>query len=306
MHVPAGGAVAPAMPCLRPDAAVLPAGGALLIAMSARHVVQIIAPPGRLADWVRSLDGTIQRDDAVAAAPLPPQDAQYLLGELDRAGLLLDGARGLPFRGSAEQQRDALRVAAQTRDGAIRRTQPPAPPTRVRVCGSADWTRPLTAALAACSEDVRLVEGGSAELLVAIGAAFDPRREDAIGAAMASGMPSASIEVSAADAVFSPLTIPGRTACRRCWELTCDDRPEDWAAWLIGGRTPDAPRLPAHHRALVVAMAVERVLLCVGVLRADLLPQRAAVDARLDLRTFTLTTSAVAPHPMCGCVQSAS
>ncbi len=297
----------PAMPALRRDVAVIARPRQpLLIAASARHVVQVVAPPAGLAEWLAGLDGSHDVAQAVAAAPLPLRDAYFLLRELDRAGLLTDANHGHPFRSRATASRDGLRLAAQARDGAVRRSRPRPEATAVGISGDRNWVPVLEAALVGCPEQVRLSTSTDPALLVTIGTTFADGSASARSRAMAGAIPHLDVTVSAFDAVLSPLTVPGRTACYRCWTLRTDRRSGDWAEWTFGGRTPEPPRPPAHHRALIVALAAEHTLAAVDVLRGRLAPGSAELERVLDLRTATVRARPVGPHPACGCIALAA
>ncbi len=295
--------ILPSQPCLRPDAVVIAdAGAPVRIALSARHVVAIDSPPPGLSEWLVSLDGTVPLADASATAPLPPDEALELLGELDRAGLITDASTGLLFRSRESLQSDAVRVAAQARSGAIRRPAPKAAPSRVWVTGCADWARPLSDAVARCGGATCASDESRADLVVVIADAFDHRSRELASRAMAIGIPHVGVEISAVDAVFTPLTIPGRTACRRCWSLQVEEPADDLPARAFAGRLPEPPRLPAHHRALVLALALEHTLCAGEVLSGGLPPDQGEQERYLDLRATAIQNRRVQPHPACGCV----
>ena len=123
---------------------------------------------------------------------------------------------------------------------------------------------------------------------------------------MAAGLPQLLIEVSAFDVLLSPLTLPGRTACPRCWSLHTDAREPDWREWLYRGRTPAPPQLPTHHRALVAAVAVDHTLAAAAVLRGAAQPGLAALERRVDLRSGAVASAPIRPHPACGCLAVAA
>lgn len=295
----------PLRPYLRSDVAVIARPRQpLTIAGSARHVVHVVSPPTGLADWLASLDGAVALGEAVAAAPLPADQAGYLLGELRRAGLLGDANAGRAFSDPAAGQRDALDQAARARDGSIpRRTE--GSPTPVAVRGGDTWAQPLRAGLGSCPAHVRLTAEPDAVLVVSITTAFaaDP---DARGRMWAEGAAHLAVVISAYDALLSPLSIPGRTACPTCWSLHTDARHHDWRDWTVGGRPPRPPRLPAHHRALVTAVAVEHILTAAAVLRGEAVPELAALERSVDLRAGTVSCRSVSPHPACGCCRAAA
>jgi hypothetical protein len=130
------------------------------------------------------------------------------------------------------------------------------------------------------------------------------------GAAGGGALPAAAarlrMAISAFDALFSPLALPGQTACPRCWTLQTDIRQPDWDDWLYAGRSPQPPHVPTHHRALITAMAVEHILTAAAVLRGAALPDVAARERRVDLRNGTVSSAPVAPYPACGCIRRAA
>jgi hypothetical protein len=293
----------PALPQLRRDVAIIARPQQpLLLAGSARHVVTVHSPPADLPSWLSGLDGTVGLAAAVRAAPMPSAAARYLLAELDRAGLLDDGNTGRAFADPANRQRDALRQAERGRDGALPEAHR-CRPIPVALSGPAEWTHLLGAALGDCQAQISLVAPGAAGMLISVGT---PSAPGAAAASMGAGVAHLLIEVSAFDVLLSPLALPGRTACPRCWSLRTDARQSDWRDWLYGGRPPAAPQLPAHHRALVTAVAVEHALAAAAVLRNAALPGLAALERRIDLRSGSVAWTPVRPHPACGCIQAAA
>lgn len=293
----------PARPQLRRDVAIIARPlQPLLLAGSGRHVLTVHSPPADLAAWLEGLDGTVSLEQALLVAPLPTESAHYLLVELTRAGLLSDGNAGRAFADSAHLQRDALRQNERARDGALP-GEPGSSPVAAALAAPAEWTRLLGTALRACPEQITLVGSGQARLLVTVATPF---REPPAASAMAAGLAQLLIEVSAFDVLLSPLTLPGRTACPRCWALRTDAREPDWREWLYRGRTPAPPQLPTHHRALVTAVAVEHVLAAAAVLRRQAQPGLAALERRVDLRSGTVASAPIRPHPACGCLAVAA
>ena len=301
----------PRLPQLRRDAAVLAVrGGVLHLALSARQVLSVANASPELVHWLLLLDGTMHLDDALACAPVSDAEARYLLAELDRGGFLAEANEGLLFRRSETAQHDALRLAQQTRAGASRATggRPARAQLTVGLAGEQGWTQALGRALALPGLRVQQA-AARADLLLVIGDALDPKAQEAGAAALAGGTPHVSVAVSAVDAVMLPLTVPGRTACRRCWALQRDNRVPDWSAWIYAGRQPDPPTLPSHHRALVLALVVEHLLCAVPAVRNPHDPAAlaaASVERYLDLRRATVTVEPIRSHPACGCIPRAA
>lgn len=303
----------PLQPLLRRDAALLALrNGTLHLALSARQVLTVDNASLELVDWLLLLDGTTHLDAALAAAPVPESDARYLLAELDRGGFLAEANEGLLFRHDEAAPTDALRLAQQARAGSCRSTGRPHARGGDLVLwlrGDRDWTQPLQRALALPGLRVQPDGSGTPDLVVVMAAALDPAAESAAAMAMAKGTPHVCIAVSAVDAVMMPLTLPGRTACRRCWALRRDNRVADWPAWTYGGRLPDPPRLPVHHRAMVLGLVVEHLLSVLPVLRDPEDPHlrsTASLERYLDLRRATVEVVALDSHPSCGCIRSAA
>lgn len=295
----------PALPHLRGDTAVIARPRQpLLLAGSACHVVTVLSPPPGLTAWLHGLDGTQPLEAALLAAPLPTEAARYLLQELDRAGLLGDGNAGRSFADPAHYQRDALRLADRARDGALP-VAPATHPLPVALRGAAQWVRPLGTALSGCASHVALVAADQARLVVDIDTAFATPGVADRGALLADAA-KLRVAISAFDALFSPLSLPGQTACPRCWSLQTDVRQPDWEDWLYAGRCPQPPHVPTHHRALITAVAVEHILTAAAVLRGAALPDAAARDRRIDLRAGTVSSAPVAAHPACGCIRRAA
>lgn len=295
----------PVRPYLRSDVAVIARPRQpLTIAGSARHIVQVVAPPEGLGAWLVALDGTVAAAEATLTAPLPPDQARYLLSELDRAGLLGDANVGRAFSDPSLGQRDALEQAARARDGSLP-VSAAAAPIAVAVRGGEEWARPLRAALGSCPAQVRLVAEPDAALLVSVATAFGAA-SDTGGRMWSGGAAHLALVISAFDALLSPLGIPGRTACATCWSLHTDARHHDWPDWTVGGRPPRPPRLPSHHRALVTAMTVEHILVGAAVLRGEALAELASLERTIDLRSGTVSCRSVPPHPSCGCCRAAA
>lgn len=284
----------PAQPLLRRDAALLCHGsGDVRIALSARQVVTVVGAPARLPEWLESLDGLHSLEQVVAGAPVDPPQARRILTELDRAGMLADADHGMPFRAAGDVQHDALLLADRRRAG--RRGQ-----RTVAVAGSRRWRSPVCAALRLPGVSVEPGNGDGADLLVIVTDAFDTSGESTAAGAMARGLPHVCAVISAVDAVLLPLTLPGRTACWRCWQLQRDSRTPDWAAWAFRGQRPDEPRLPQHHRALVLGLLVEHTLNALDRLDAT------ATERYLDLRKGTVRLRSIEPYPACGCIRLAA
>ena len=293
----------PAWPRLRRDVTIIALPlQPLLLAGSGRHVLTVHAPPADLAGWLDGLDGTVSLEQALLAAPLPTEPAQYLLVELSRAGLLIDGNAGRAFAEAEHLQRDALRQAERARDGALPGAGD-SRPVAASLAAPTQWRRLLGPALRECREQITLVGPGEARLLVTVAT---PLQEPPAASAMAAGLPHLLIEVSAFDVLLSPLTLPGRTACPRCWSLHTDAREPDWREWVYRGRAPAAPQMPTHHRALVTAVAVEHTLAAAAVLRGEAQPGLAALERRVDLRSGTVVSAPIRPHPACGCLAVAA
>lgn len=289
----------PVQPVLRSDAALLtPDNGDLHVALSARHVITVVGAPPGLLEWLNGLDGTMSLAQAIAAAPLDASQATVLLAELDRAGLLADANHGLLFRRAEDEQRDALMLAARTRGtaasaGGSRRV--------VSVSGSTRWVALVTAALQLPQVSLQDRPDASADLNLIVGGVFDPAAGAAADTAMANGWTHLCVLISAVDAALMPLTVPGLTACRRCWALHRDRRAPDWAGSLHPARRPAPPRLPHHHRALVLGLIVEHTLQALSCLQRP-----TARERYLDLRRGTVELRSIEPHPACGCARAAA
>lgn len=297
------------MPHLRPDALVVaPPGEALSIALSAHSEVLVTSPPPGLAAWLGGLDGTRTSEDQLLAAPLPRPAAQSLLLQLQRAGVLLDAARGRVFRDAGRAHRDALAVAATSRNGRAR--DPQAPPTRIGVLGRGALPDTLGQAIAGCP-GLTLADQAECELAVLVTDPFDPRTAERADVVASHGLPSVCLAASAVDAALSPVSVPGRSPCWRCWMLDVGHRRMgararlDGAIWGLPGRSPAAPRLPAHHRALVAAVALEHVLRSLELLAPGAPATIPGIERLVDLRRLTVSVRPVAMHPACGCSSSA-
>ncbi len=288
----------PAWPCLRPDARLIaPPLRPLRLALAPRHVVSIEDPPDGLAEWIAGLDGLSPLDEALDRAPVPSTVAAQLLRELDRAAMLLDANSGRPFRGPSEQAA-ALHLASQAR--AADRAKGAAP-VRVWVRGSEPWRTRLEAALDPCSGIVRTTNGTPADLMAIACAPFDAALDQSADLARDLDLPHTAVVVSAVDAVLTPLLLPGRAACHRCWSEQTEGAGDDWDAWQFGRRTVDRPRLPAHQLELVIGLAVEHLLLCAEALRGRLPLAAAGLERRLDLLHANVTLRRIGAHPGCPC-----
>lgn len=292
-------ATLPAQPLLRRDAALLVGGeGDLRIALSARRVVTVVQAPAGLAEWLASLNGLRSLSQVLADAPLDEGQARALLAELDRAGLLADANHGVPFRHVADAQHDALRLAG--------RREAPGMTNQVHVAGSRRWIAPVSSALQVPGIAAGPATPGRCDLTLIVGDAFDPAGSAASGAAMARGVPHVSVQISAVDAALLPLTVPGCTACLRCWQLQRDHRAPDWAVWVLHGDVPDPPLLPNHHRALVLALIVEHTLDALAVLQRNASDPSTAAERYLDLRRGSVELRTIGTHPACGCDRRAA
>lgn len=297
----------PYLPCLRRDAVVLNGpDSSIRIASSARHVVTIPDPPDGLVDWLAGLDGSLLLQESLLSCDLPTELLRYMLRELDRAGLLIDANTGQPFRAAGGEQRDALLLARQARDGAVRNSAGSPAPVMVWVRGSSSWTGALTEAIGATSGQLAPSDESKAELMVAIGDSHDESVAAHCDSAAGLGLAHLAVWISAVDAVLSPLMMPGATACRWCCCSMFDERGDDWPTWSYGGRTPERPRLPAHHRALVLALVVEHALIAADVMRGRLDPGSADRERMLDLRRGTVSVLRRQAHPACNCLGAAA
>ena len=268
----------PAWPCLRPDAQVVaPPRGSLHVALSLRHLVSIENPPAGLAEWLVGLDGLVPLAEAIGNAPVPDEDAAHVLAELDRAGLLADASYGVPFRHVEDEQGDALGLASRARG-----VGHPPPAGRVWVAGQEPWRSRLASALDGCTGLAYSVAGPPADIVAVISGPFQQEPGGATDRADALGIPRLSVKVSAVDAVMSPLDAD----CASCRGREVAD---DWGTWLFGGRAAAAPRLPVHHRALVIATAVEHILTAVSTATGGSLTPRAGYERVVDLRRGTVT-----------------
>lgn len=118
-------------------------------------------------------------------------------------------------------------------------------------------------------------------------------------------VPRLYAEVRETTAVVGPLVLPGRSACRRCLELTRAERDPHWprlAAQLAGG----ADRADACDVVLATLAAAVAALQALALLDGILRP--ATVDGTLELALpdWRLRRRSWAPHPRCGCHAAAA
>ncbi len=197
-------------------------------------------PPDGLAEWIVGLDGLAPLAEAIGNAPVPDEDAAHVLAELDLAGLLIDARRcPVPTRRGRAGRRARAGLASS-------RSRTPSTTGRVWVAGQEPWRSRLASALDGCTGLAYSAAAPPADLVAVIGGPFQQEPGGATDRADALGIPRLSVKVSAVDAVMSPLDAD----CASCRGREVAD---DWSTWLFGGRAAAAPRLPVHHRALVIA-----------------------------------------------------
>lgn len=118
---------------------------------------------------------------------------------------------------------------------------------------------------------------------------------------MTAGIPHLYAGVIEGTGVVGPLVLPGGSACARCDELRRTDAEPAWPRLLAQWRSGRASRtVPACDAALAAMVAGQAAVQALAFLDGALPP---CAGARLEfaLPCAELRTTAIAPHPECGC-----